>query len=149
MALLVEFAERERNVRSMESTDYQQSYRRLQQILQHLQAALEIANRDLIQNQLRGAQQTFQAILNLDLALLPTSQAVRLQSYQTEINKQLRLLNTDLLFWQSARQSATQQQRQAQAQDRLTLLLRYCEAILGEEPLSASSPAEKNTPPAS
>ncbi|MBF2000816.1 MAG: heterocyst frequency control protein PatD [Synechococcales cyanobacterium C42_A2020_086] len=133
----------------MESTDYQQSYRRLQQILCNLQTALDTANHDLIQDQLREVQQTFQAILNLDLASLPTSQAVRLQSYQTEINKQLRLLNTDLLFWQSARQSATQQQRQAQAQHRLTLLLRYCEAILGEELLSAPSSAEKDTPPAS
>ncbi|NJR38668.1 MAG: heterocyst frequency control protein PatD [Leptolyngbyaceae cyanobacterium CSU_1_4] len=36
---------------------------------------------------------------------------VKAQSYQTEINKQLRLLSIDLIFLKSARQSATHDQR--------------------------------------
>jgi hypothetical protein len=48
-----------------------------------------------------------------------------------EINKQLRLLNTDALFLRSAKQAATQEQRLGQMRDRLTLLERYCEMILG------------------
>ena len=48
-----------------------------------------------------------------------------------EINKQLRLLNTDALFLRSAKQSTTQEQRLGQMRDRLTLLERYCEMISG------------------
>ncbi len=50
---------------------------------------------------------------------------------QVEINKQLRLLNTDSLFLRSAKQAITQAQRLQQMRDRLTLLERYCEMILG------------------
>jgi hypothetical protein len=54
------------------------------------------------------------------------------QAIYVEINKQLRLLKTDMLFLQSAKQAATQAQRVQQMRDRLTLLERYCEMILGD-----------------
>jgi hypothetical protein len=54
------------------------------------------------------------------------------QAIHVEINKQLRLLRTDLLFLRSAQQADTQAQRLGQMRDRLTLLERYCEMILGE-----------------
>jgi hypothetical protein len=54
------------------------------------------------------------------------------QAIHVEINKQLRLLNTDVLFLRSAKQAVTQDQRLQQMRDRLTLLARYCEMILGQ-----------------
>ncbi|MBW4522985.1 MAG: heterocyst frequency control protein PatD [Scytolyngbya sp. HA4215-MV1] len=50
-----------------------------------------------------------------------------------EIDKQLRLLGMDLTFLKAARQSTTASQRQEQISDRLNLLLRYCDGLLGEE----------------
>jgi hypothetical protein len=53
------------------------------------------------------------------------------QAIQVEINKQLRLLKTDLLFLRSAQQPHIVDQRLQQMADRLALLARYCEMILG------------------
>ncbi|MBK1989732.1 heterocyst frequency control protein PatD [Sphaerospermopsis aphanizomenoides BCCUSP55] len=57
----------------------------------------------------------------------------REQSYQTEMSKQLRLLEIDVMFFQGARQSATAQARLKAIGDRLTTLLQYCSAILQPE----------------
>lgn len=54
----------------------------------------------------------------------------RVQSYQTEMSKQLRLTGTDIMFLQAARQSTTLQQRQVQISDRLTMLVGYCDVLL-------------------
>ncbi|MBD2447739.1 heterocyst frequency control protein PatD [Nostoc sp. FACHB-152] len=55
------------------------------------------------------------------------------QSYRTEISKQLRLLEIDVMFFQGARQTATAQVRLKTIGDRLTTLLQYCHAILQQE----------------
>lgn len=66
--------------------------------------------------------------------LQPTGDSPQpIQAIQTEMLKQLRLLDTDLLFLQAARQSTTLQQRKRQMGDRLQLLQRYCAAILEHE----------------
>ena len=57
----------------------------------------------------------------------------REQSYQTEMSKQLRLLEFDVMFFQGARQPATAQARLQTISDRLTTLMQYCEAILQQE----------------
>ncbi|TAF10226.1 MAG: hypothetical protein EAZ77_03430 [Nostocales cyanobacterium] len=54
----------------------------------------------------------------------------RQQSYQTEMSKQLRLLEIDVMFFQGARQSATIQARMKTIEERLSTLIRYCQAIL-------------------
>lgn len=59
--------------------------------------------------------------------------APQLPSLHTEMAKQLRLLNMDLMFLQTARQPETARQRTEQMGDRLRLLMRYCDAVLGEE----------------
>jgi len=58
---------------------------------------------------------------------------LKVQSYQTEINKQLRLLKIDLMFLKSARQPATSEQRWKMMGDRLHLLLVYCDALLSQD----------------
>ncbi|MGF1987157.1 MAG: heterocyst frequency control protein PatD [Nostoc sp. ZfuVER08] len=54
----------------------------------------------------------------------------RVQSYQTEMSKQLRLLEIDVMFFQGARQASTVQTRLQTISDRLTTLIQYCDAIL-------------------
>jgi hypothetical protein len=55
------------------------------------------------------------------------------QSYQTEISKQLRLLEIDIMFLQGARQSATAQVRIKNIIERISTLIRYCQAIIQPE----------------
>ncbi len=74
-----------------------------------------------------------QQILALPWAEMDEAIALRLQSIQTEISKQLRLLAMDTMFLKTARQPETSQQRRQQIGDRLDLLLRYCEAILATD----------------
>src|SRR5689334_17500368 len=57
----------------------------------------------------------------------------RVQSYQTEMSKQLRLLEIDVMFFQGARQASTVQTRLQTIGDRLTTLIQYCNAILQPE----------------
>lgn len=57
----------------------------------------------------------------------------KLQSIHTEMSRDLRLLQTDLMFFSAARQHDTAQQRKQQVGDRLNRLIQYCEFILGEE----------------
>lgn len=52
-------------------------------------------------------------------------------SLAVEIHKQLHLLRTDVLFWQAARQPATQAQRRQQMQRRLQLLQGYLDQLVG------------------
>jgi hypothetical protein len=54
----------------------------------------------------------------------------RLQMFQVEIGKQLRLLALDALFLQTAKQAATIESRQQQARAKINLLLQYCDGIL-------------------
>ncbi|MDM9381978.1 heterocyst frequency control protein PatD [Chlorogloeopsis sp. ULAP01] len=62
--------------------------------------------------------------------ILPlTEEKSREQSYRTEMSKQLRLLEIDVMFYQGARQSATASERRKIISDRLTTLTDYCTAI--------------------
>jgi hypothetical protein len=62
-----------------------------------------------------------------------TDEDSRVQSYRTEISKQLRLLEVDVMFFQGARQASTAQARLQTISDRLTTLIQYCDAILQQE----------------
>lgn len=57
----------------------------------------------------------------------------REQSYRTEMSKQLRLLEIDVMFFQGARQATTASDRLNIISDRLTTLIQYCEAILQQQ----------------
>ncbi|MDM9581073.1 heterocyst frequency control protein PatD [Nostoc sp. GT001] len=57
----------------------------------------------------------------------------RVQSYQTEMSKQLRLLAIDVMFLQGARQASTVQTRLQTISDRLTTLIQYCDAICNQK----------------
>ncbi|MEM6838621.1 MAG: heterocyst frequency control protein PatD [Cyanobacteria bacterium P01_C01_bin.120] len=82
----------------------------------------------------RSLQQHFLAVQQLyQTQILPlmmtSSAAADFVSYQTEINRALRLLGLDVAFLQSAKQSVTQQKRQAQMLKRLNTLLEFCQGL--------------------
>ncbi|MCZ2202676.1 heterocyst frequency control protein PatD [Cylindrospermopsis raciborskii] len=54
----------------------------------------------------------------------------RQQSYQTEISKQIRLLEVDMIFLQGAKQTLTIKSRLESIQQRAETLTRYCQTIL-------------------
>lgn len=78
-----------------------------------------------------GVQQLYQEKIvtlsheGIDLAIAP-----RYQSLQTEIHRTLRLLQTDFLFLNAARQSATVRERQRSCLQQIERLIGYCRAIL-------------------
>jgi hypothetical protein len=81
-----------------------------------------------LRQRLASLQQVFQQ------QIVPLDDAdSRVQSYRTEISKQLRLLEIDVMFFQGARQESTAQGRLQIIGDRLTTLIRYCDAILQPE----------------
>lgn len=56
--------------------------------------------------------------------------ASRWVSLQTEIQREFRLLNTDWLFWASARQPATKEARAKNILERLRKSIGYCRVLL-------------------
>lgn len=115
--------------------DRQQCYRKLREYLEELcrQVGVDRPDGVSLRESVDRTQTFFQSqVLSLPLEGLDRTDVHRTQSYNTELHKQLRLLATDVLFLGSARQAATVQQRQAQLRDRLTILLRYCDILLGE-----------------
>ncbi len=109
---------------------------RYQQLLEHLLALKESIDREnqtppAWKQRFQTAKQVYQSeIINLNSDGLEPAIASRWQSIQTELNRTFRLLQTDIIFLQAARQSATTEQRRANCQQHLDRLLAGCEAIL-------------------
>jgi hypothetical protein len=53
-------------------------------------------------------------------------------SYQTEMGKQLRLLEVDMMYLQGAKQASTARTRLDAILQRLDTLIQYCDAVLEE-----------------
>ena len=108
-------------------------YQEFKHLLQQLQVvvALETLDRMLLRSEVSQMQQFFQSrIVPLDVEDLDADLSSQVQSYRTEMHKQLRLLGMDVMFLQAAKHSTTTQQRQTQLDERICILIRYCEAIL-------------------
>lgn len=117
----------------MTTKHYYQAYQQLEQLLQQFQVSL--SHTETASAQLRTTvldlQQRFQSqILPLAATIESTEDRNRIDSLQMEINKHLRLLETDTLFLQAARQPETAHQRKQQMQQRLQTLLHYCSGVL-------------------
>ncbi len=120
-----------------------QHYQEFQQRVQALQAFVLTSNPDgaMLQNQFQQIQQLFQqTIVASDWDESMPDNAANVQSFHTEINKQLRLLGMDVMFLRTARQSATYQKRQQQMSDRLGMVLTYCQALMGDTDSSERDP---------
>ena len=80
-----------------------------------------------------------QQFFRMEIAALPiegvdATAAHRIQSYQVEISKQLRLLGVDVSFWVAARQVETREVRCGQVRQRLQILSQYCDRVLERLP---------------
>jgi hypothetical protein len=64
------------------------------------------------------------------------------RSYRTEISKQLRLLDIDILFLQGAKQQSTVETRLKGISDRISILTGYCQAVLDGKPGDTNQEAE-------
>ena len=114
---------------------YRQRYQHLRQILERLQTLISKPEFDFstLNADVLTVQQFFQdQVRSLDLEALDITARQRSHKFHVEINKQLRLLMMDVMFLQTAKQSATSQQRSGQVGDRISTLLRYCDALLEE-----------------
>ena len=80
-------------------------------------------------SEIRQGMASLQNFFQQDIIPLITQYPTE-QSYQTEMSKQLRLLQIDLMFFQGARQAATVKERINALTERLTTLIGYCDAIL-------------------
>ncbi len=110
---------------------HHQCYLKLSEVLQQLQKGDTPIDASGLYQKFLAAQQFFQQqILSLDTSDLNQDTQSRIRSYQTEISKQLRLLEMDIRFLQAAKAKETANTRQLQISDRLKTLQRYCEAIL-------------------
>lgn len=88
----------------------------------------QLSTPDNLRQRLAVLQQMFQQ------QIVPlTEEDSRVQSYRTEISKQLRLLEIDVMFFQGARQASTAKARIQTISDRLSTLIQYCDAILQQE----------------
>ncbi|MBF2029928.1 MAG: heterocyst frequency control protein PatD [Oscillatoriales cyanobacterium C42_A2020_001] len=113
-----------------------QPYETFKQILKEVKDTLfqDTVDRGVLRGVVAKLQDYFHdQILVLDLTELEPKLEQQVQAFQVEINKQLKLLSMDATFLQAAKQASTVEQRLNQAGDRLTLLLRYCEALLNQE----------------
>ncbi len=115
-----------------------QPYEEFQQSLEQLLSTAQQPSLDgaALKGALQEVQQFFNGrILGVPAEELDPALASRVQSIQTEIHKQLRLLMTDAMFLAASRQPATAQQRQSQVLERIQTLMAYAGALLkdGEE----------------
>lgn len=89
----------------------------------------DVATKQLDAHQLRQHLSSLQQFFQQQIIPLTEEKSLEL-SYRTEMNKQLRLLEIDVMFFQGARHAASAVDRLKTISDRLTTLIHYCNAIL-------------------
>jgi hypothetical protein len=112
---------------------HRKCYREFQQALEQL--CKTATSTDLEVTELRDhfhdVQQLFKSqIIPLNADDIAPDFVSRWQSLQTEIYKQMRLLDTDMMLLQASRSSATSRSRKEGVRDRINTLIQYCEALL-------------------
>ncbi len=110
-------------------------YQQFESLLRQMHEQLAQQQMAELQKSIGSGQRLFQAHLKDSLeseedAAIAGIEPGKIQSITTEINKDLRLLNTDIMFLQAARQGQTVQQRMTQVGDRLNRLIQYCQFVL-------------------
>lgn len=112
---------------------HRQRYQDFQKALEQLQktvTAKDLQESALLDN-VREVQKLFQSqIANLSAEDCAPDDASRWQSIQTEIYKQMRLLQTDVMRLQASRSYATSLSRTSSVSDRINTLIQYCQALL-------------------
>lgn len=111
---------------------HRQAIAQLQQTLELLSVQLTEVNLDkaTLKATFKQAQQLLENILQLGDQDVDPSLVSPLQSYLTEIHKQMRLLEMDFRFLQTSRQNITLNARQTQMRSRIATLMSYCKSLL-------------------
>jgi hypothetical protein len=112
---------------------HHQRYQKFKQVLEELHKAVIAKDFESVAlpEQFQAVKQLFLTeVANLSADDFAVDIMSRWQSIQTEIYKQMRLLETDLMLLQASRSAATTQTRTANMCDRISTLIRYCEALL-------------------
>lgn len=108
-----------------------QRYEAFLRTLERLKQSVEEGANPL--EEFKQVQQLYQdKILTLSSEGIDPAIAPRWQSLQTEVNRTLRLLQTDILFLSASQQVETRQQRQTACFQRIEQLFGYCRAILDD-----------------
>jgi hypothetical protein len=108
-------------------------YQEFCQRLSALEALVSQSERDrsAFKSAALDIQKFFQTqISSLDLEKLEADVAQRSYAVQVEMDKQLKLLNMDVMFLQAARRATTGDQRVQQVKERLKTLITYCQGLL-------------------
>jgi hypothetical protein len=114
-------------------TSHQKSYRKLLNILLELQEQVSSPNSRVtaISEKFSQVQKVFQEdVLPLTSDELEEAIASRFLSVQREIHRNLRLLETDLMFLRSSKQAATTEQRLKIIRDRVARACEFCQVML-------------------
>ena len=107
-------------------------YQQLQTTINNCQQTL--SERLIEAAAIKQAVQAIETCFRDRVLTLDSASSESLHGIQVEINKQLRLLKTDCLFLQTAKQADTRGQRLVQMRDRLKLLQSYCAMLLETPP---------------
>lgn len=117
------------------SPEQQKHYQELQARLEELQQLTTQIPLDPqpLQSQFGEIQKIFrdQILPGVPGNLAPATLS-QVQSYLTEIHRQLRLVGMDVTFLQASRQPATAQMRQTQLRDRIQTLINYYSSLLSQ-----------------
>lgn len=106
---------------------YLRLYQELLLLLQELRDRVKSNDFELLQQNFQQVQKLFQEqILSLSADELDSPIFSQWKSVQTEMNRSLRLLQTDLMFLKSSRQAATSTARLKSVVDRLDKAIDYC-----------------------
>ncbi|WP_446875968.1 heterocyst frequency control protein PatD [Phormidesmis sp. 146-33] len=121
------------NLESMLPALHRDRYQEFSHALQALEALVNQPECDgaILKSEVLDIQKFFQTqISSLDLEALDVDVSQRSYAVQVEMDKQLRLLNMDVMFLQTARRSTTHDQRVQQIKERLKTLISYCQGLL-------------------
>lgn len=110
---------------------HQSTYNDFRRRLQAIQTELDKRTLKATVGELQKIVQGELKSLNLE-EIDPALQS-RVRSLEVEIDKQLRLLNIDVTFLQTAKQPETVQNRLNQVRARVETLIHYCNILLGED----------------
>ncbi|MEB3209832.1 MAG: heterocyst frequency control protein PatD [Leptolyngbyaceae bacterium] len=108
-------------------------YATMLQMLSQMVTDLESQQLQSLKEQHKDVQRIFQEkALVVDADSQTVLNSSQLQSIQTEMNRDLRVMHTELMFLSAARHQGTVDQRQQQIGDRLNRLIEFCTFVLNQ-----------------
>ncbi|MGK7950398.1 MAG: heterocyst frequency control protein PatD [Xenococcaceae cyanobacterium] len=112
---------------------HSQAYQEFLLSLEKLNNEFLIGSEDIDLPSLKAEFQTIKLFFQSHIATiqeLDEAIAMQWQSLQTELYRELRLLETDILFFASSRAAETKLQRLRSLRERIERMIKYCQAIL-------------------